>query len=139
MTYLDEAWGWLEYSADMLQAAKDNFSVQQYSVTVSLSYFATFYAAKSVIARSRERDPKTHTGVIGRFGELAVRDSDFPREVARHLSRLSTLRNNTDYDFSYRDTWKADNTAEELERARAFVEEVHNWINRHFEGDGLAG
>ena len=65
----------------MLKAAKDIFGVQQYSVAISLSYFATFYAAKSVIAFSRERDPKTHAGVIGRFGELAVRDSDFPREV----------------------------------------------------------
>lgn len=41
----------------------------KYGVAVSLAYYASFYAAKGVIAYTRERDPKTHSGVISRFGE----------------------------------------------------------------------
>ncbi len=47
-------------------------------MAVSLAYYASFYAAKSIIAYARERDPKTHSGVSRRFGQLAVTGSDFP-------------------------------------------------------------
>ena len=71
MTHQDEARGWLAYATDALKDAKISFDAGQYSVAVSLAYYAAFYAAKSVISLSRVRDPKTHTGVIGRFGRLA--------------------------------------------------------------------
>ena len=131
MTSLDEAFGWLSYADDNLRDARDNLAMGKYGVAVGLAYYACFYAAKSVIAFMRERDPKTHAGVIGRFGELAVVRSDFPPEVARVLSYLAGQRGKTDYDLGFRTKWQSQNTPPMLEMSESFVAEVHGWFDRH--------
>lgn len=131
MTYLEETFGWLSYAEDTLQDAKDNLAMGKFGVAVSLAYYASFYAAKSIIAYARERDPKTHSGVSRRFGQLAVVGSDFPPEVARYLSRLAAQRGKTDYDLGYREHWREDNAAPWLEASESFVNEVRYWLRRH--------
>ena len=134
MTSLEEAWGWLKYADDTLRFAKDNLQSHHYSVAVSLAYFAAFYAAKSVIAFSRGSDPRTHRGVLIRFRQLAVHESDFPEQTAKLLSELIEQRNKTDYDFTYRDIWKADNTSAVIHKSEIFVKEVYSWVHRHAQG-----
>lgn len=134
MTYIEEAFGWLAYAEETLQDAQDNFAMGKLGVAVSLAYYATFYAAKSVIAYARERDPKTHSGVSSRFGQLAVVGSDFPPQVARYLSILAGKRGKTDYDLGYRETWRQDTAEEMLEMAGSFVSEVRAWFGRHHPG-----
>ena len=131
MTSVEEAFGWLSYAEDTLQDAKDTLGMGKYGVAVSLAYYASFYAAKSVIAYSRERDPKTHSGVIKTFGKLAVMGSDFPSDVARYLAFLAGQRGKTDYDLGFRDRWNSGNTGPVLEVSEAFVTEVRNWFGRH--------
>ncbi|MCY4369044.1 MAG: HEPN domain-containing protein [bacterium] len=131
MTSVEEAFGWLSYAEDTLQEAKDTLAIGKYGVAVSLSYYACFYAAKSILSYSRERDPKTHSGVISRFGELAVRGSDFPSEVARFLAYLAEQRGRTDYDLGYREKWRSDNAAPLLGMSETFVAEVRAWFARH--------
>ena len=131
MTHLEETFAWLSYADETLQDARDNFRLGKYGVAVSLAYYATFYAAKSVIAFHRGRDPKTHTGVGRRFGELAVQGSDFPPAVARHLSVLAGRRGKVDYDLGYRETLEAGEAESLLDDAQTFVTEVHHWLSRH--------
>ena len=111
MTSSDEAWGWLEYANDTLRSAQDCLRIGRYAPAVSLAYFAAFYAAKGVIAFSRGKDPRAHKGVLIRFRELAVQESDFPPQTANLISQLAEERNKTDYDFMYRDKWQAENTS----------------------------
>lgn len=131
MTSVEEAFGWLSYAEDTLQDAKDNLAMGKYGVAVSLAYYASFYAAKSVIAYAAERDPKTHSGVIGSFGQLAVLGSDFPAEVAESLGYLAGQRGKTDYDLGFREKWRSDNTAPLLGMSETFVTEVRSWFARH--------
>ena len=133
MTSSEEAWGWLEYANDTLRSAQDCLRIGHYGPAVSLAYFAAFYAAKSVIACSRGRDPRTHKGVLIRFRELAVQESDFPQQTANLISQLVEERNKTDYDFMYRDKWKAENTAAVIRKSEVFVGEVYSWVHRHIE------
>lgn len=131
MTSVEEAFGWLVYAEETLGDAKDNLAMGKYGVAVSLSYYACFYAARAVIAYARERDPKTHTGVIRRFGELAVVGSDFSPEVARYLGYLAELRGKTDYDLGFREVWRSSNTEPVLEVSESFVAGVRDWFGRH--------
>ena len=100
---------------------------------VSLAYFAAFHAAKGVIAFSRGRDPRTRKGVLIRFRELAVQESDFPQQTANLISQLVEERSKTDYDFMYRDKWKAENTSAVVRKSETFIGEVHSWVHRHVE------
>ncbi|MCY4367871.1 MAG: HEPN domain-containing protein [bacterium] len=109
MTSSEEAWGWLQYADDTLRSAQDCLRIGHYGPAVSLAYFAAFYAAKGVIAFSRGRDPRTQKGVLIRFRDLAVQESDFPEQTANLISQLAEERNRTDYDFTYRDKWIAEN------------------------------
>ncbi len=131
MTYLDEAYSWLAYADDTLRAARDNSGIGHHGVAVNRAYYAAFYAAKSVIAVSRGRDPKTHAGVSQRFGDLAVVDSDFPPEVSKILQSLSNKRGKADYDLGYRETLSPDEVASLIADAVRFVAEVHEWFDRH--------
>jgi uncharacterized protein (UPF0332 family) len=131
VTSVEEAFGWLSYADDMLQDAKDTLAIGKHGVALSLAYYASFYAAKGVIAYTRESDPKTHSGVISRFGELAVLGSDFPAEIAKSLAYLAEQRGKTDYDLGFREKWRSDNTAPVLEISGSFVAEVHSWFDRH--------
>lgn len=131
MTSLDEAWGWLKHADDTLRSAQDCLRIGHYGPTVSLAYFAAFYAAKAVIAFSKGRDPRTHRGVLLRFRQLAVLESDFPERTAQLLSQLVEQRNKTDYDFTYRDMWKAENTASMVRKSETFVNEVSAWVRKH--------
>lgn len=131
MTSLDEAWGWLRHAEDTLRSAQDCLRIGHYGPAVSLAYFGAFYAAKAVIAFSKGRDPRTHRGVMVRFRQLAVLESDFPEQTARLLPQLIEQRNKTDYDFTYRDTWKTENTAAVVNKGRTFVTEVSSWVERH--------
>lgn len=135
MTYIEEAFGWLSYAEDTLKHAQDNFAMGNYGVAVSLAYYACFYAAKSIIAYTRERDPKTHSGVGNRFRQLAVVGSDFPPEVAGYLGRLAEQRGRTDYDWEYRETWREENTMALLKMSEAFVGETRAWFGRHHLAD----
>ena len=131
MTSLDEAWGWLKHADETLRSAQDCLRIGHYGPAVSLAYFSAFYAAKAVIAFSKGRDPRTHRGVLVRFRQLAVLESDFPEQTAQLLSQLIEQRNKTDYDFTYRDMWKSENTAAIVHKGETFVNEVYAWVRKH--------
>lgn len=131
MTHIEEATGWLEYAAEQLQAAKDNFAIGHLGPSVSMAYYAAFYAAKGIIAYARERDPKTHSGVRSRFGQLAVTESDFPPHVAGYLSDLAEQRGKADYDLGARGSWNSDDVQRILEMSETFTEEARSWFDRH--------
>ena len=131
MTSLEEAWGWLKHAEDTLRSAQDCLRIGHYGPAISLADFSAFHAAKAVIAFSKGRDPRTHRGVMVRFRQLAVLESDFPEKTAQLLYQLNEQRTKTDYDFTYRDTWKAANTAAEVNKGETFVNEVYSWVERH--------
>ncbi len=130
MTHLEEAFGWLAYAEDTLRHAEDNFERGIHNVALTLAYYSVFRAAKSILAFLRQDDPRTHSGLIGRFGELAVRESDFPAPTAKTLARLFDHRLKADYDQAYRHTLTREATAHQLERAREFVTEAADWLER---------
>ena len=131
MTHIEEAFSWLEYAQERLQDARDNFAMGKLGPAVSMAYHAAFYAAKGIIACARERDPKTHSGVRTRFGQLAVIESDFPPQVAHYLSDLAEQRGKADYDLGARGSWSSDDVQRTLEMSETFTEEARSWFDRH--------
>lgn len=127
MTHIGEAFSWLEYAEERLQDAKDSFATGKLGPAVSMAY----YAAKGIIAYARERDPKTHSGVRTRFGQLAVIESDFPPHVASYLSDLAEQRGKADYDLGARGSWNSEDVQRTLQVSETFTEEARSWFDRH--------
>ncbi len=131
MTYIEEAYGWLRYAEESLRAARDTSEIGHIGLAVNRAYYAAFYAAKGVIAAHRQRDPKTHSGVNQRFGELAVTKSDFPPEIASILGALAGQRGQADYDLGYRESLTSEDVTRSIADAGIFVAAVHAWFERH--------
>ena len=134
MTYVEEAFALVAHADETLRHARINHREGLYRVAVSLAYYAAFYAAQAVIAYNRE-GPKSHQGVRNMFGQLAVRGSDFPGDVAGVLSDLAKSRVEADYDHATMDRWKEPDASEAMERAHLFITEVHAWFGRHHQPD----
>ncbi len=57
-----------------------------WSAAINRFYYASFYAARALLA-TRDRDSKSHAGIITIFHDEFVKNGRFDREIARSLSR----------------------------------------------------
>ena len=136
MTYIEEALALLGHADETLDHARVTHREGLYRVAVSLSYYASFYAAQAVVAYHRQ-GPKTHKGVRTLFGELVVEGSDFPGATSRLLSSLAKNRINADYNLATMGDWDRPKATEAIEHSQMFVTEVHAWFDRHHQVDKM--
>lgn len=66
-------------------------------VIINRQYYACYHAAKAVL-HTRGFDPKTHAGIVSKFGEKIVANGEATRDDGRFLSNLKDERNTADYD-----------------------------------------
>lgn len=66
---------------------------------INRSYYAAFYAVRSVLALEGV-DFKRHKDVMGYFNKTYVAGGLFPKEIGRELGRIQIVREESDYsDF----------------------------------------
>ena len=86
-----------------------------YRDCINRSYYASFYAIKSVLA-VESVDFKRHKDAVAYFNKTYVACDVFPREVGKRLGRIKMIREESDYsDFfiaSEEDAIKQYETAE---------------------------
>lgn len=73
---------------------------QGYRDSVNRSYFAAFYALRSVLALEGV-DFKRHKDVVAYFNQHYIATNKFERELGKRIGRLKTLREDCDYDDFY--------------------------------------
>lgn len=121
-----------ELSGYRLQEAEDSLKVAQnclsdgfYKDSINRSYYAAFYAIKSVLALGTV-DFKRHKDVIAYFNKEYVAKEIFPRELGRRLGTLKQVREKSDYDdFFIASKSKAE---EQIETAAMVLQEVKNYL-----------
>ena len=82
---------------DKLTSSKLLFEWEQYSTSVSASYYSMFLITKALLLKKKLR-PKSHEGLISLFGEKYVNEGEFDRDLAKYISRAPSLREDADYD-----------------------------------------
>lgn len=94
-------------SAYRLQEANDSLKVAEnclkgnfYKDSINRSYYAAFYAVKSVLALNTV-DFKRHKDVMAYFNKEYVASGIFPREIGRLLGMMQRVREKSDYDDFY--------------------------------------
>lgn len=130
MTTDDEADLHLATARSLVRDAEDVRAIGKYSAAVSMSYYAAFHAAKSILVYLGE-ETRTHRGTGARFHYRAVYRSDFPVEEARLLSILRAAREDADYEVHLGGAWDDSTAAEAVAGAERFVSEAEAWFERH--------
>lgn len=94
----EEIRGLQELAAEYLEGARELVQKGRYRLAVDLAYNAAELAVKGLVLLKAERLPKTHGGLVGRFGELYVRTGELPADVGRRLREALRYRNLARYD-----------------------------------------
>jgi len=104
-----------------LEVAKSLFVNQFYDDSVSKSYYAIFFAAKTLLL-TKNLDPKKHSGVISFFNRDFVKTKEVERELADILKFARKERISADYDEFY--SASPEEAHLQLENAEKFLQRV---------------
>ncbi|MBC7226226.1 MAG: HEPN domain-containing protein [Thermoflexales bacterium] len=96
----EEIRGLQELAAEYLEGAQEMARQGRYRLAVDLAYNAAELVVKGMVLLKAERLPKTHGGLVGRFGELYVRTGELSAEIGRRLREALRYRNLARYDRS---------------------------------------
>lgn len=117
----------LHEARDSLRVAEHCLDEGLYKDSINRSYYAAFYAVKSVLALGTI-DFKRHKDVMAYFNKEYVATGDFPRELGRRLSTLKQMREKSDYDDFY--VASKEKAEEQFQTAKLTIEivENYNWL-----------
>lgn len=119
---------YIENAHETLDAAKVNLDNDFYASSVNRSYYAVFYAANSLLATLGEARSK-HSGVISVFRQQFIKTGELPAELSEIYEDLINSRQRGDYDLNTH--IDPETAAELLQKARHFVDEVEQWLQRN--------
>ena len=110
---------------DSLKVAKICFESGILKDAVNRSYYAAFYAIKSLLALT-EVDFKRHKDVVAYFNKTYVATGKFSRELGRKVGRLQQIREKSDYDDFF--IVSENDAALQMESARIIIEEIKKYL-----------
>jgi len=96
----EEVEGLHELGTEYLDGAKELADRGRYRLAIDAAYNAAELAVKALILPKVERLPKTHSGVVNRFGELYIKSGVLPTSLGKQLRRSLRYRNLARYDRS---------------------------------------
>ena len=126
-----------ELSIYRIQEARNSYKVAEnclkdgfYKDSINRSYYAAFYAVKSVLALV-QIDFKRHKDVVAYFNKEFVAKGKFPGEMGGRLARLKMKREVSDYsDFFIA-------SADEAQTQLQSVEYILPLISEYLAGHGV--
>lgn len=83
-----------------MEVAKNCLNEKHFRDAINRSYYAAFYAIKSVLALEKI-DFKRHKDVIAYFNQHYIKNGPFDRELGKKIGRLKQIREDSDYDDFY--------------------------------------
>ena len=87
----------IDTARETLNVAKECLENKHYKDSINRSYYASFYAARSILALERI-DFKRHKDVNAYFNKNYVATGIFEKDIGRKLARLQQKREQSDYD-----------------------------------------
>lgn len=117
----------LEKAKEYLDTATALFNMNKYLDCNNRAYYSVFYAIKAILAL-KEIDFKKHSSVLAYFNKEYIKSEVFPKELGKKLSKLSTIRESSDYEDFYIAT--KEEAKEQLETAKYTIELIEEYINK---------
>lgn len=113
-------------AVETLEAAKLCLESQHYKDSINRSYYAAFYAIKSVLALE-EIDFKRHKDAVAYFNKTYVATNIFPREMGKKLGRLKQERESSDYDDFY--VASLGDATDQYKSAEFIIDEIKKYLS----------
>lgn len=120
----------IQEADDSLKVAEHCLKTELYKDSINRSYYAAFYAIKSVLALGTV-DFKRHKDVMGYFNKEFVAAEIFPRELGRRLGTLKQLREKSDYDDFY--IASKTQAQEQYETAKLAIKEIRIYLKQQYD------
>jgi len=127
----------VELSKYRLETAKNTYKMakicmenQGFRDAINRSYYAVFYALRSVLALEGV-DFKRHKDVVAYFNQHYVASEKFDKELGKRIGRLKTMREDCDYD----DFFVID--IEDVQVQLCTAEMVIQEVERYLENQGI--
>jgi len=121
-----EARNYLELARDYLGQAKNSFGVGDLRLAVDGAYNSCELSCKGLLLLKLHEIPRTHGGIVQKFGELYVRTKIVPEHTGRRLNLGLDLRNKARYDVHTRIT--RDDADEVVKLAETLIETLENQL-----------
>lgn len=115
----------INQSIESLEIAEYCLTKGHYRDSINRSYYAVFYAVKSVLALEAV-DFKRHKDVVAYFNKTYVAAEIFPRELGRKLAMLKQLREKSDYDDFY--LASKEEAKEQIDTAEMIICEIKSFL-----------
>jgi len=132
-----ETRNYLELARDYLSQAKNSFNVGDLRLAVDGAYNACELCCKGLLLLKLNEVPRTHGGIVQKFGELYVRTKIVPELTGRRLNLGLDLRNKARYDFHAR--MAGEDADEVVKLAEALIETLASRLTgRGTEEGGVA-
>lgn len=116
----------LVQSGESFQAAEYCYEKELYRDSLNRSYYAAFYAVKSVLALEGV-DFKRHKDAVAYFNQHYVKDGTISRDIGRKLGRLKQYREEGDYgDFNVISETEA---KEQMDAAADIIDAIRKYLD----------
>lgn len=114
----EEARGYSNLAEIYLEGAKRSFEAGDLRIAIDAGYNAAELCVKGLLLLKMDNLPKTHSGVVTKFGEVYVKPQLVPASVGRELRQALERRNKARYDYH------ADITERDVEKTLSLVSEL---------------
>ncbi len=90
--------GYLSLAQEYLEVAESSLAEERYRVAVDTAYNAAEACARGLLLLRLPELPRSHRGLITKFGEQYTKDGPLPKKLGRTLNTMLELRGRARYD-----------------------------------------
>ena len=116
---------YLDQAEEEFNAASHLFKGGYYREAVSRAYYSMFHATQAILI-IKEIYPKSHKGIIQKFGEEFVKSGVLETKMGHLLSQAESMRLKADYDVGVKIT--KDECEEILDNCEFFISKIKETI-----------
>ena len=115
----------LNRAKETLKVVKTLLDSGNYKDSNNRSYYAAFYAMKSIYA-IKGKDYKKHKTLLANFNREFVATEIFPRSLGRKISMLAIIREQSDYNDFY--VASRQESLQQYETAKELIEVIERYL-----------
>lgn len=119
---------YLDQAEEELNASYVLFEKEFYREAISRAYYSMFHATQALLIL-KEIYPKSHKGVIQKFGEEFVKSGLLEKKMGYILSQAETMRLKADYDVGVKIT--KEECEEILDNCEFFIKKIKDAIKEY--------
>lgn len=114
-----------EQSQGALKSSRTLFNENDLRGSLNRSYYAIFYAARSLLAL-KQLETRKHSGLVATFIKEYIAVGIFDKELSNIIKNAQKIRTESDYEDFY--VISKETVHEQLKNAEKFIEEIKKYL-----------